>query len=365
MKKMEDEGEYKSIFYAIPDLIFQLTRDGIVLDFKPAKGEELQFPADKILGKNVRDVLPEELSQQAMYYMKEAFKTGNIQSFEYKLPVQSGDIHIYKARVITSGKNRAIVIARDITEQKKVEKTLKEQIEKLKRLELEKSKFISLAAHELKTPMTSIISFSELLQKKKIAGNKKSRNRFLKTIDKEIKRLDRLLTIMLDLLKFEMGIYIFTLENFSLLEFMKEIKKRMQPLARKKKLKLIFDIPNLTITTDKESLSMVVSNLITNAINFTNKGKIAVKAKKDGQFLYFSVADTGIGIDKEYHDKIFERFFQIDPPSTRKIGGVGLGLSLCKTIVESIEGEIQVESKGLGKGSTFAFKIPIGTSSKI
>ena len=109
---------------------------------------------------------------------------------------------------------------------------------------------------------------------------------------------------------------------------------------------------------DKDKTIQIISNLINNAVHYTEKGKISLQVKKSGSDVLFSVADTGVGIPKEHGGKIFTRFYQVDSPLTRKIGGSGLGLSLSKGFVEAMGGRIWFESE-VGKGTVFYFTIPL------
>jgi signal transduction histidine kinase len=111
------------------------------------------------------------------------------------------------------------------------------------------------------------------------------------------------------------------------------------------------------ISTDKERLTQILINLITNSIKYTHKGKITVSALKDGTGVHFIIKDTGIGISKKDQPKIFTRFYQVDSSYTRSAGGVGLGLSLCKEFVERLGGKIWFTSVA-GKGSEFHFILP-------
>ena len=134
----------------------------------------------------------------------------------------------------------------------------------------------------------------------------------------------------------------------------------MDIIIKNKKLSSQYKIQkNLpTIEIDKDAMTQVMFNLISNAVHYTDKGKITVEVKRSNEDILFSVSDTGTGISKVHLGKIFERFYQADDPLTRKIGGTGLGLSLCKGFVEVMGGKIWVKSQ-VGKGSTFYFTIPI------
>lgn len=242
----------------------------------------------------------------------------------------------------------------------KAQKELKKSFRELKKLDLEKDRFISIASHELKTPMTAILGFSQLLSIDKIAEDTETRHKYLNIIQSEIKRLNKLITNILDLSRIDLGTMKFTIVNIDLSQFMEEIRSEMEQRAREKNLILEFNLDkNLqNLKTDKEKLKEILINLIDNAIKYTEKGKIIVNAQKQNNFIKFSVSDTGIGIPKEAYKKLFTRFYQVESPLTRKVGGSGLGLSICKELVEALGGKIWFKSK-VGKGTTFYFALPL------
>ncbi|MFH0956489.1 MAG: HAMP domain-containing sensor histidine kinase, partial [Candidatus Aenigmatarchaeota archaeon] len=213
---------------------------------------------------------------------------------------------------------------------------------------------------ELKTPLTSIHGFSQLLRDGKIAIDTEKRNRYLEIIDKESMRLSKLVTEILDLSRIDLGTLKFAFEEVDLGALLDSVKKEMEVPIKAKGLKSEYDLEKdlPKIVTDRERLTQILMNLITNSIKYTPEGKITVTAKREGGSIRFSVADTGIGIAKENHPKIFQRFYQVDSSYTRKASGNGLGLSLCKEFVARLGGRIWFESS-IGKGSAFHFTLPL------
>ena len=241
-----------------------------------------------------------------------------------------------------------------------LQENLKANIKELKKLDEKKDQFISIAAHELKTPLTSIQGFSDLLSKSNIAENTDLRTKYLGIIHKDAKRLGELISNILDLSRIDIGALKVAYQDVKISDLIDEIREQMDIIIREKGLKSEFKFENNLpiINLDKGKVIQVISNLINNAIHYTEKGKISVEIKKEDSNLLFSVSDTGVGIPKESQDRIFERFYQVDIPLTRKIGGTGLGLSICKAFVETMGGKIWFESK-IGEGTTFYFTLPI------
>ncbi len=237
---------------------------------------------------------------------------------------------------------------------------LKQSMTKLEEIDAKKDQFISIAAHELKTPLTSIHGFSQLLQDDKIAVDREKRAKYLSIIDSETKRLATLVTDILDLSRVDLGTIKLMPSEVDINETMSNIQKEMNVQITQKGLLSEYVIEkNLPkLYTDKERFIQILMNLINNSVKYTPKGKITVKAARERDFIHFSIKDTGIGIAKENHGHIFERFYQVDSSYTRKAGGTGLGLSLCKEFIERMGGKIWFESD-IGRGSEFHFTIPV------
>ncbi len=242
---------------------------------------------------------------------------------------------------------------------------LRGTMKELAETDVKKDQFISIAAHELKTPLTSIHGFSQLLQNRKISNNFTKRNKYLKIMDHETKRLGKLVSDILDLSRIDLGTVRIALSSVDLNSFMENIQKEMEIHIRGKNLKSEYDIEKHLpkIITDSEKLSEILINLINNAVKYSEKGKITVKAFVEDGHVHFIVKDTGIGIPENQYGKIFDRFYQIDSTYTRKVGGTGLGLSLCKEFVEILGGSIWVKSD-VGKGSEFHFTMPFKSTLK-
>jgi signal transduction histidine kinase len=269
-----------------------------------------------------------------------------------------------KVQELTKTKTAVLNMMEDMdeanTELIKIQEQLKKSLNELKVMDVKKDQFISIAAHELKTPLTSIHGFSQLLQNRKVANNFTKRNKYLKIMDHETKRLGNLVNDILDLSRIDLGTIKMNYVKVSVKDLMEDIKREMDMQIKEKGLKSEYDIPKdvPVISTDRERLTQVLINIIKNAVKYSEKGGIRVKVSKDKGYVRFSVRDTGIGIPKEGQEKIFERFYQIDSSYTRKAGGTGLGLSLCKEFVEMLGGKIWVESEE-GKGSEFRFTVPV------
>jgi methyl-accepting chemotaxis protein len=237
---------------------------------------------------------------------------------------------------------------------------LKEKIEELELMDKKKDEFISVTAHELKTPLTSIKGFIELLKNKKIMNNPKQKEEYFNMVIEDTRRLEKLITDILDLTKLDLGTLKFNYEQTTADKVINELSNLTEYAVKQKKLQPIYhsetNIP--PFYTDVSRLLQILSNLVNNAIKFTEKGYIRTEIYRKENFLHFRVSDSGIGIPKKEFKNLFHRFYQIDSSYTRQVGGSGLGLAICKGLVEAMDGKIWVSSK-MGKGTTFEFTIKL------
>jgi two-component system NtrC family sensor kinase len=238
---------------------------------------------------------------------------------------------------------------------------LKIYIEELKLLDKNKDEFISISAHELKTPLTSIHGFVDLLADPKILQNKQTALKYLRIVHNDTERLTNLVTNMLDLSRIDLGTMKLDYEKLNAKAILQSLQDEMDITIKAAGINSKYYVePGMPdIICDKYRLLQVLSNLVNNAVHYTQKGgMITIKASRERDFLKFRVSDTGAGIPKSQIPKLFHRFYQVDSSLTRSIGGSGLGLAVCKAVVEVLGGKIWIES-GAGQGTTVHLTIPI------
>ncbi len=238
-----------------------------------------------------------------------------------------------------------------------------------------KSSFLSTVSHELRTPLTSVLGFAKIIRRRledrlfplipeddrKVQQAKTQVLENLGVVVSEGERLTKLIDDVLDLAKIEAGKFTWNMSSVSIEEVIDRATAATASLFEARKLRLVREIePDLPpVTGDQDRLIQVVINLISNAVKFTDEGSVTCSAHmRDGE-LSVSVADSGIGIAAADQPKVFEKFKQVGDTLTDKPKGTGLGLPICKEIVEFHKGRIWVESEP-GKGSTFSFTLPIG-----
>ncbi len=230
--------------------------------------------------------------------------------------------------------------------------------EELKKLDELKSDFISIVSHELKTPLSSIRISAEYLESE-AKNNPEVQKEMFDIILRNIDRLTRLINDILDQSKIEAGKMGLQLERADIREIVNAVIEYNKLLSLKKNISITADIPgNISpVIVDREKLIIVMNNLLENALKFTpDGGSIVLSAKDDTDNIEVRMKDTGIGIEKDKLEKIFDKFYQVDSTSRRKIGGLGLGLSIASGIIRAHGSEIHVESD-VGCGSTFSFRL--------
>lgn len=252
-----------------------------------------------------------------------------------------------------------ILIMEDISMKKQMMNDLIEAKEKAEESDRLKSAFLANMSHEIRTPLNSIIGFSELMIDSDYDELEKLN--FYERIKTSGQNLISILSNIVDISKIEAGQMKVYKSVISVKYFMGDLKSEYAYKAKNKGIdfKLLLENidENTSIESDETKIKQVLINLTENALKFTSEGSLELGAKDAGKDIRFHVRDTGIGIPKEFHDKIFERFRQVEMSSTRQFGGNGLGLAISKNLVEMLGGTICLESDG-GTGTTFYFTIP-------
>jgi PAS domain S-box-containing protein len=243
---------------------------------------------------------------------------------------------------------------------------IERDITRVKELERMKDEFVSVASHELRTPMTAIKGFTSMILEGDYGKPPEKMVEPLTDIVTSTERLINLVNDMLNLSRITAGRLKFNVENFKAIDIAKETVKLLSPVAEKKGLKVILgEFSDTEIFGDKDKLSQVLNNLIGNSIKFTDKGEIKLTAKEDGDFLKIFVTDTGIGIAKKDEERLFQKFEQVSSAQTGKPQGTGLGLYISKQIAGKLGGDIWIESTEIGKGSTFGYSVLLAKSPEV
>ena len=235
--------------------------------------------------------------------------------------------------------------------------SIQETNEELKRLDRMKSDFIAIASHELRTPLGLILGHATFLQEFIPPDHQEQ----MEVIIRSAMRLKAIIEDMSAIAHNEQGQSRVRRKPFSVSRLVEETFDRFHDPASEKQIEIGFDVPEedaLIMDGDQEKIGVALSNLVDNAVNYTDAGgQIGIKAEGDDDMIKVFVVDTGIGIPENEVERVFDRFYQVESHLTRKHGGMGLGLSIAKAMVEMHNGQIWCESKE-GTGSLFCFMVP-------
>jgi signal transduction histidine kinase/putative methionine-R-sulfoxide reductase with GAF domain len=234
-----------------------------------------------------------------------------------------------------------------------------------KELDRLKSQLLSTVSHELRTPLASIKGFATTLLRQDVAWDDSTRREFLAIIDQESDRLSELIGNLLDMARVEAGTLRVEPEPTHLRPIVEEVVRTFSVMTSQHHFDVEMPKRLPRIMADPRRVRQVLRNLLENAVKYSPAGgSITVAVEVHPDEVQIGVSDPGIGIQPDHVDRIFDRFYQVDNASTRKVGGSGLGLSICKAIVEAHKGRIWVESQ-VGIGSSFYFTLPMGDNSGV
>jgi len=354
----------RALLNAIPDVMYRISRDGIFVNYKAAKDSELFSSPSEFIGKKVDEVLPAEVAQPILHSVKEALETGNIQIFEYQFP-RNGKMRNWEARIVVSEVNEVMAIVRDITERKQAEEELRKTLEKEKELNELKSRFVSMTSHEFRTPLTTILSSSELLQYYKDKWSEEKKIVYLGRIQSSVKHMTQLLDDVLLIGKVEAGQLGFHPKKIDLIQFCRTLVDDVR-LGYDHSHEILFSETGISDTNkckffeaymDEKLLKHIFTNLLSNAIKYSPKNSpINFELTcQDGKAI-FQIKDQGIGIPREAQAHLFESFYRAN--NVGNISGNGLGLAIVKNSLDLHSGKITVDSE-VGVGTTFTLTIPL------
>ncbi|MEW6494760.1 MAG: ATP-binding protein, partial [Cyanobacteriota bacterium] len=251
-------------------------------------------------------------------------------------------------------------VARDITEKRRTEASLRETAEKLTQANRIKDEFLAVLSHELRTPLNPILGWTRLLQAGKL--DEKKTAFALETIERNTKLQAQLIEDLLDVSRILQGKLRLKISPVNLVTMIEAARETVRLAAEAKSIQIqtVFDSAARQVKGDSNRLQQVVWNLLSNAVKFTpTGGQIEIKLERIGSYAQIQVKDTGEGICAEFLPYIFEYFRQADGSITRRFGGLGLGLAIARHLVELHGGTIYAESPGQGQGATFTVRLPL------
>jgi PAS domain S-box-containing protein len=350
--------------------ILETARTGIVLLRNRVivgcnrKLEEISgYDPGELIGKTTRIWYPDEktfVANGKIVYSD--LSKGETYRQEQQMARKDGSLFWVRLSLCAFDKNDplrgAVGIVEDITEEREAAEKLGKALEAAQAADRIKSAFLATMSHELRTPLNSIIGFTGIMLQGLTGPLNSEQQKQMTMVQSSSRHLLSLINDVLDISKIEAGQFDLSCESFDLRASIDKMVELVLPLAEKKGIELLIDLPETpsTITTDQRRLEQVILNLLSNSVKFTERGSVTVSCRKeDGYLLSFS--DTGIGIKEEELADLFQPFHQIDTGLARKREGTGLGLSICKKILDIMGGSIEVESDW-GQGSTFTVCLP-------
>lgn len=370
----ESEEKYRNIIANMNLGLVEVDRDEKVKFVNNSFSEMSGYPPEELIGENVGALLMRGVDNVQAQEIMERRSRGISDAYELRVVNKNGQRKwwlISGAPVINSdGEFKgSIGIHLDITPQKQLEAELRKAKAAAEQSSYAKEVFLANISHEIRTPMNAILGISRLLQKTHLDKQQKL---FLDTISSASNNLLVIINDLLDLSKIESGKIILEHITFDLHQVVENVAHILQYKASEKGIELFVEWdPNIhkAVWGDPFRINQVLINLVGNAIKFTEQGTVHIicalepaTEHGDQQSIAFSIKDTGIGMNEEFKEHLFEKFTQEDESVTRRFGGTGLGMNITKQLVELMGGTIEVESaKGVGTTISFSLLFDYGT----
>ncbi len=389
MAKVDFDEFWSPVFDDMDEFVFIIDVDHILVRTNKSFLEFLNKQEKEVVGHKCYEFVHDTKKPMDGCPFCELMKSCKFESSELYEPTLKKWLYIRTVPIFNSGRKLAgcIHLTTDITAVKQAEEKLKEskkdleahvwglektnkairtlyealaeKNERLKELDKAKSEFVNTLSHELRTPLVSVKEGVSLVLDGTAGDVNKDQQHFLKLAERNTDRLTRLITDLLDMARIEAGRFEIERNVVDLRILFQEVLENFAPQIEEKGLSLELACPNIEcrMFVDYYKIVQVFTNLIGNAVKFTDSGTISISGVDEGDFLKISIKDTGKGIPKDKLGDVFDKFKQIGRKSGPGYKGTGLGLPISKSIVEAHGGNIWVESE-LGKGSTFIFTLP-------
>ncbi len=372
------ERRFHELIENAPDAILQVDPTGAIVIANRTAELMFGYSREELIGGNV-DMFVPEAGRAGHARHRKAFAAAGVtrpmgQGLELYARRKDGiefPVEISLSPVQTEKGTNVTAMIRDVTERKRVEQEFRslqqgyttelearhKEADRLNRL---KSEFMASVSHELRTPLHTIIGFAELLAEEGESTFNDKHRRFLHHIQVDSEHLLGLINDVLDLSRIEAGGLNLHTEDISLDSIISEAVNAIRPSAGSKSVTVRADpAPNISVLADPLRMRQILYNLLSNGVKFTEPGgEVAVSSVADGDFVRITVTDTGVGIPTEECEHIFDKFYQVGHTTVGVRQGTGLGLTICKQLVEMQDGKIWVESRP-GEGSYFHFTLPM------
>ncbi|WP_460207445.1 hybrid sensor histidine kinase/response regulator [Scytonema sp. NUACC21] len=365
------EERFQAFMNNSPTASWITDADGRVLYLSQTYLRTFQLPTQDAIGKSIFELYPNEIAQQFLNNIKTVAQTHQVVEAIETAPRTDGTLGeflVYKFPIAdVSGQCLVGGVAIDITERERAlrelqraEQALQRQTEQLVQVNRIKDEFLAVLSHELRTPLNPILGWSKLLRTKK--HDEATTARALETIERNAKLQTELIEDLLDISRILQGKLSLNISAVDLVSTIAAAIETVRLAAQSKSIQLqtVFEANMGQVSGDASRLQQVIWNLLSNAIKFTPQGgRVEVRLKSLGCEAQLQVCDTGQGIAPEFLPYVFDYFRQADGTTTRKFGGLGLGLAIVRHIVELHGGRVKAESLGEGQGATFTVMLPV------
>ncbi|WP_340818155.1 PAS domain S-box protein [Methanolobus sp. WCC4] len=366
---LESEERFEAISTFAQDAIIAIDNEGKVTFWNKAAEHMFGYSRRDVLYMNVHSLIAPQQYQKAYHEAFSLFKDtgkGNAVGETLELTARRKDgseflVELSLSAIKLKNKWTAVAVIRDVTEKKKIAGDLLNAKIAAENANCTKSEFLANMSHELRTPLNSVIGFSNILLERYFGELNEKQMGYVRNISNSGTHLLNLINTILDISKVESGKMILYKDDICVRDIFEEMCSVMEPLAFTKdmNLELDFDANPVYVNADDAKIKQVLYNLIGNAIKFTDAGgSVTIKERRNGEMVYISIIDDGIGISRSDIEKLFTPFIQLDTNASREYEGTGLGLALARELVELHGGTIWVESE-VGKGSNFSFTLPL------
>jgi PAS domain S-box-containing protein len=369
------EERYRTLFDSIDDgyCLIEMLFDGhgVAVDYRFLDANpafEAQSGLVEALGKTIREMVPDHDALWFERYGSVAV-TGESARFQNHAIAMGRWFDVYASRVGPPELRQVAVVFKDITAQKRIEAEREEllALESAARKEAEEAsrlrdEFLATVSHELRTPLAAILGWVQLLRSETLSPEK--HDRALETVERNARAQAQLIEDLLDVSRILAGKLRLEVEPVEFHALVEAALETVRPAADAKDLGVQATLaPDATVMGDPHRLQQIIWNLLSNAVKFTPKGgRVQVVVECRNSTVKLTVSDTGQGIAPEFQPHIFERFRQADGTTTRSYGGLGLGLSIVRQLVDMHGGAVSVFSEGKGRGSTFTVQLPLAVA---
>jgi PAS domain S-box-containing protein len=355
--------QWQATFDAVNDGVMLLSRDGAILQVNRMMERILGQPWNELNGMPFHSVLGvlNEPEHSPFLRMVESQKR---EVTELTLGGRWLHVAVDPLKNAQRALRGAICIVSDVTDRRQMEEELRKRAEELAATDRRKDEFLAMLAHELRNPLAPILNCLGLIRYH--GSESEDVRQALGIAERQVKHMVRLLDDLLDVSRFTRGKIQLKKSPVDLLAVINHAVEIAAPLIERKRHQLVVDLPAepFQLEGDSTRLEQVMNNVLNNAAKYTEPGgKITVSAEKNGDEINVRVADTGIGLSEDMVDHVFDLFVQADLTLDRSQGGLGIGLTLVKSLVELHGGTVRAHSRGLGQGSEFTVTLPAQPSS--